>query len=271
MVDINATGQQSFELIDTGLGFPSFFFTLGARVEGASATGFTLIAGSFSIPGFPLPDDPAPDVYSGVGLTFEMVTHQGTSILTPRTGTITGVTEDAPDYNTVITDVDLDAADWFVVTSSFDDADNFDLLVKTFSGDDVIRTTSVADNISGYAGNDIIKGRGGNDLLLGAAGRDKINGGGGADKIDGGKGRDVLTGGAGGDTFTFKTNKAGRDKIKDFGRGADQIEIKAGAVDQFSDLTIEYTGDDALISYAGTRIKVLDVGQNGLDAGDFIF
>ena len=61
------------------------------------------------------------------------------------------------------------------------------------------------------------------------------------------------------------------DKIKDFGRGADQIEIKAGAVDQFSDLTIEYTGDDALISYAGTRIKVLDVGQNGLDAGDFIF
>ncbi|MEX0339147.1 MAG: calcium-binding protein [Arenibacterium sp.] len=271
MVNINATGRQSFELIDTGLGFPSFFFSLGGRVEDASATGFTFKAGSFSIPGFPSLDDPAPDVYSGVGLTFETVTHQGTSILTPKTGTITGVTEDAPDYNTVVTDVEIDAADWFAVTSSFDDADNFDLLKKTFSGNDIIRTTSVGDNVSGYAGNDIINGRGGNDLLLGAGGRDKIKGGGGADKIDGGKGRDVLTGGAGADTFTFKTNKAGRDKIKDFGRGADKIEIKAAAVDRFSDLTIDYTGDDALISYAGTRIKVLDVGQNGLDAGDFIF
>lgn len=54
MVKLIANGTESYNLVDTLLGFPSFFFTSGGTVEDATSTGFTLKAGSVSIPGFPV-------------------------------------------------------------------------------------------------------------------------------------------------------------------------------------------------------------------------
>ena len=62
------------------------------------------------------------------------------------------------------------------------------------------------------------------DELHGGGGRDKLDGGKGADLIHGGTGRDTLTGGKGADTFLFEAGD-GKDKITDFGKGADVIDF----------------------------------------------
>lgn len=181
------------------------------------------------------------------------------------------MSETGTNFQTTVTEANIDAADWYRVTVSPGDQDNIELLWQVFSGADLIKGTAVGDKLNSYAGDDRLLGRGGNDRLWGDKGRDLVNGGGGADKIDGGKGADVLIGGRGEDTFIFRGKKAGHDKIKDFVEGKDLIKIKVGTVDSFSDLTVTYNGDDARISYESTVIKVLDVGANALEANDFMF
>jgi serralysin len=59
-------------------------------------------------------------------------------------------------------------------------------------GNNTVRGTSAANNITGGGGNDHLEGRGGNDRLLGGNGDDTIAGGLGADILDGGLGTDTL-------------------------------------------------------------------------------
>ncbi len=103
------------------------------------------------------------------------------------------------------------------------------------AGDDRLVGTQWEDIISGGWGDDRLIGRGGDDRLHGGAGGDRLAGRGGDDVLRAGKGADVLTGGAGrdlleggrgADVFVFGTG-TGRDRIADFGIGADVIKIRS--------------------------------------------
>ena len=66
------------------------------------------------------------------------------------------------------------------------------MIITGNAGDNVLRGTLAADQISGL---------GGNDTLAGLSGRDTVSGGAGVDRISGGEGRDSLSGGDGNDVI----------------------------------------------------------------------
>ncbi|UVE16259.1 heme peroxidase [Pseudomonas sp. LS44] len=75
------------------------------------------------------------------------------------------------------------------------------------------------DSLSGDAGNDTLNGNGGSDTLIGDAGNDALNGGAGDDSLDGGTGNDDLNGGAGNDSYFV--DAVGDDIIEAAGGGTD--------------------------------------------------
>ena len=98
------------------------------------------------------------------------------------------------------------------------------------NGDDKLRGTSAADNlsgglgndsISGAAGDDIIDGGDGNDLLHGESGTDILLGGVGNDLLDGGTGADSLSGGLGDDVYVV--DNSGDAIFEGAGEGVDTI------------------------------------------------
>jgi RTX calcium-binding nonapeptide repeat (4 copies) len=124
-----------------------------------------------------------------------------------------------------------------------------DLLIG-YAGDDLISGSDGGDSLAGKGGRDKLYGgdgadtlRGGKDQdwLFGGADGDRLFGGGGddflegehdADLLQGGRGRDKLEGGADADTFRFASTTDSppgsdfRDIIRDFGRGADVIDLR---------------------------------------------
>ncbi|MGH6735044.1 MAG: calcium-binding protein [Methyloceanibacter sp.] len=90
-----------------------------------------------------------------------------------------------------------------------------------------------ADLFNGNAGKFpvVVFGEEANDKLIGGKGNDKLDGGAGADVLTGGRGKDLLFGGADRDLFDFNSIKDSvrggkRDKILDFQRGTDDIDLK---------------------------------------------
>jgi Ca2+-binding RTX toxin-like protein len=109
------------------------------------------------------------------------------------------------------------------------------------------------------------------DVLHGGGGADKLDGAGGNDTIHGDKGSDTLTGGRGGDTFVFASGD-GKDRITDFGRGADRIDFDG----QFSDFdaivaAAKDTGKGVRIAYDGGSVLLEGVKLADLSEGDFLF
>lgn len=106
---------------------------------------------------------------------------------------------------------------------------------------------TLANTITGGAGNDILNGLAGNDTLIGGAGDDVLNGGPGADK---------LTGGTGFDTFVFVYGQASNDAITDFdGQGTavgDVIELRG-------------YGEGSTFTYLVGNAYVIHDGITGLD------
>ena len=101
-----------------------------------------------------------------------------------------------------------------------------------------------------------------------------IKGNGGNNHLSGGVGDDILTGGQGADIFLFKDG-FDHDGIKDFGHGADRIDLSDfSTVTGFADLMAHHvtkSGDD-LILHAGTDQLTLEhVAKADLHASDFIF
>jgi len=97
-----------------------------------------------------------------------------------------------------------------------------------FAGMDEVKLLAYFD---GKGGNDNITGTIFADDLRGGSGNDVLKGGDGEDTLTGGTGRDVLYGGADDDVFDFNKiseTKVGsqRDKIMDFKRGQDHIDLK---------------------------------------------
>ncbi len=125
-----------------------------------------------------------------------------------------------------------------------------------------------ADNLNGDGGKDLLVGGGGADVLLGDGGADTLRGGGGADRLEGGRGGDVLVGGGGADQFVFGA-RSGTDRIKDFGKGADRLEIEGAT--SLSDLRIVVQGDDLHIQHDGGRIILEDTDRADISAADFLF
>jgi Ca2+-binding RTX toxin-like protein len=87
------------------------------------------------------------------------------------------------------------------------------------------------DRLAGNRGADILFGGSGRDLLVGNAGADILFGGAEGDRLTGGGGKDILRGGTGRDLFILTQASdssvgAGRDRIREFTRGEDRIDLR---------------------------------------------
>ncbi|KUP93540.1 M10 family metallopeptidase C-terminal domain-containing protein [Tritonibacter horizontis] len=154
---------------------------------------------------------------------------------------------------------------------------NGDDTVTGNEADNTIRGQKGNDSLSGGAGNDKLIGNGGRDALEGGSGRDRLAGGGGRDELDGGSGRDVLIGGSKSDSFIFDTG-CGRDKIRDFELGTDQLHLGAALLDglETAEAVLESFGrianGKAILNFGdGDVIKLLGVSDLDTLIDDILF
>ncbi|QHD82652.1 M10 family metallopeptidase C-terminal domain-containing protein [Trichormus variabilis] len=133
------------------------------------------------------------------------------------------------------------------------------------------------DPISGTNGNDNLSGTSGDDIIQGFNGNDTLSGLGGNDRLEGGRGDDTLTGGAGNDVFNFEQLQD-NDVVTDFVRGQDKIDVRNLNINDWATLQLLISNDgqdNALIttfsSGSQSRIKLLNINPNLLQASDFIF
>lgn len=153
------------------------------------------------------------------------------------------------------------------------------------AGNDVLDGGAGNDALDGGAGNDVLRGGAGDDGLTGGDGNDVLDGGAGNDALTGGNGNDVLNGGAGNDglfggqgadVFRF-TDLGGADRIADFTRGQDRIDlsgldaIAGGAIDAF-----DWIGNAGFSNTAGELRSYVENGAffvagdvNGDGVADF--
>ena len=148
------------------------------------------------------------------------------------------------------------------------------------TGNDDLYGRSGMDLLFGGDGNDDLFGGEDNDQLFGGAGNDELNGGSGADIINGGLGADRLEGDGGADRFVFTSTAdsglgaANRDRILDFRRGSDLIDL-AGIDANTSvagDQAFSYIGNSAFHGVAGElRFAggILSGDINGNGVADF--
>ena len=109
----------------------------------------------------------------------------------------------------------------------------------------------------------------GNDSIVGSAAGDVIEGGSGWDRIDGGGGNDTLTGGSEDDRFVFDADW-GVDTVTDFADGQDRLDLTALGI-QFGDLSVVQVGADAVISFGGDQIILLNTDIGTISTDDFWF
>ena len=128
------------------------------------------------------------------------------------------------------------------------------------------------DTLSGGDGNDRVKGGGGADIVNGGGGDDRVIGGRGADTLDGGTGSDRYNGGLGADTLIFEVDGVS-DKINDFERGLDLIDVSAFGVSDIDAIIASgrQVGFDAIIDFGGgDTIVIEDTQLSQIGADDFI-
>ena len=132
------------------------------------------------------------------------------------------------------------------------------------------------NRLSGLNGNDTINGGAGNDVINGGIGNDLLIGGIGNDRIFGSTGADRMAGGAGADSFVFNAlsdstvSTAGRDTISDFNR-AQHDRIELGAIDANARVAgnqaFNYLGDAAFTGQAG-ELSARNITGGTLISGD---
>ncbi|SDW28153.1 Ca2+-binding protein, RTX toxin-related [Albimonas donghaensis] len=135
-------------------------------------------------------------------------------------------------------------------------------------GKDLLKGNGGNDLLDGGGGKDVLKAGGGRDALIGGGGRDQLVAGGGHDLLIGGRGADVLKGGRGRDDFQFGA-RDGKDTVKDFALGLDQLEF-TGA-DDMGDLRISTFKGDAMVAYGKTKVILDGIDARDLGEGDFLF
>ena len=140
-------------------------------------------------------------------------------------------------------------------------------------GNDKIHGGFGDDTIYGGDGDDTIYGDHGNDTLDGAGGNDKIHGGFGDDTIHGGNGDDILNGGPGKDIFRFG-QAHGTDRIRDFRRREDRIDLSELPVAGFEKLSLKAVRGGVQIDLTdadGGTVLLDRLALVGLDAPHFVF
>ncbi|MBF9232322.1 hypothetical protein [Microvirga alba] len=116
-------------------------------------------------------------------------------------------------------------------------------------GDDILRGGDGNDTLKGGDGNDTLNGDADQDVLRGEAGNDTLNGGDGADKLYGGAGNDVLLGG-------------NEDDVLKGGDGNDKLDGEG-----WDDELYGEAGDDSLIGGEGYDTLQGGDGNDSLDGG----
>jgi Ca2+-binding RTX toxin-like protein len=93
------------------------------------------------------------------------------------------------------------------------------------AGADLLNCGAGNDRLIGQQHNDRLISGSGRDTLIGGTGNDRLVGQGGNDRLIGGQGIDVLSGGMGRDQFIFNTPAELGDRILDFNRRQDTINL----------------------------------------------
>ncbi|WP_299424483.1 calcium-binding protein [uncultured Shimia sp.] len=111
-----------------------------------------------------------------------------------------------------------------------DKVKNFENVVGSDTGHDIIFGTSGQNILDGFRGDDRLYGRDGDDWLMGRDGDDQLFGGDGSDLLRGGAGNNTLTGGSGADAFEFDSEdyahgEASHSVIRDFEDNVDTIRV----------------------------------------------
>ena len=120
------------------------------------------------------------------------------------------------------------------------------------SGKDKLFGEDGDDYLGGGKGKDSLYGGGGHDYLEGGTGQDSLYGGSGNDYLKGGKGKDSLYGGGGHDVFKLSIGR-GFDRIRDFNKGEDRVDIA------------EFDINQLVVYESGKNLKVyLDWGKSDL-------
>lgn len=121
---------------------------------------------------------------------------------------------------------------------------------------------------SGYEGSRLDGGDGA-DTLIGGTADDILIGGAGNDRLDGNGGRDTATGGAGADTFVYDAvgdsaaDAATRDRITDFTRGEDRIDLSGVGSSRFVG-TAAFSGVAGEVrSTSSGGVTLVELDRNG--------
>lgn len=118
------------------------------------------------------------------------------------------------------------------------------------------------ENINGS--NNAGSPNGGNDILSGNSGSNTLNGQNGDDILNGEGGDDILIGGAGEDTFVF-AGDFGNDVIQDFEAGVDTLDFSDFGPDFGEQVNVAQDGNDVLISFASSSVRLESVSTSDLD------
>ena len=140
-------------------------------------------------------------------------------------------------------------------------------------GSDVIDGGFGNDTLHGKNGDDRIRGSHGNDLLFGGSGADNLDGRFGDDAIYGGTGDDILAGGPGRDVFHFD-ERHGIDRITDFRRHQDRIDVSKLPVGGFENLSLKTVRRGVRIDLTGVgggTVLLVGLTLADLNATHFVF
>lgn len=238
--------SESADLLNWGFGFSRDEIDDNVQVRNQTRSGFDVRYG-----------DGGGGAYDGKGIGYTSVSTPSGPNQVPNSGTLTGYSEG----KAIKLKFKIDAADFFAVSATNNDADNRKLWLKELKGKDVFKLGAGDDRFELMGGNDKGYGRAGDDVIYGGAGKDKLWGDQGNDEIYGGVGNDTLLGGKGADDFVYVSKKEGKDRIKDFETGKDDVVIDVKGVDGLEDLDLASRKGDLHISYAKTTIIVEDAAR----------
>ncbi len=155
-------------------------------------------------------------------------------------------------------------SDWASYRNDYRDGGDFGINVKLHKGwiRDGFGSKDKVKSIENVVGTDL------SDRFRDDAADNYFRGREGDDTFDFSAGDDIGEGGAGADTFIFRGGNFNDDVIKDFEDGIDMIQI-ADLLD-FSELTISDDGDDKLIEWATSTIRLEGLADAAIDENDFI-
>lgn len=148
--------------------------------------------------------------------------------------------------------------DYIVASGAGDD------IVRLAAGDDVVLAGLGDDVVNARAGDDIVNGGAGDDILFGESGDDILNGGVGDDVLRGGEGDDVMRGGGGKDLLFVGPG----EDIVTGGAGADAFRLTPGANVKLDTIT-DFDPTEDILQINRSLLPGSGLGNGVLSDADF--